>query len=273
MEPSPQARHQPLDSIMPPQENPTTSVKCQCITAALLCLALFALPGNAWAGDDIDFNRDIRPILSAACFQCHGPDEESREADLRLDTQDGALGDHAVIVPGNAEESEVMLRILSKDPEEQMPPAESQNPLSEKEIELLRRWIEQGARWSEHWAFVTPVRPTVPEATDAAWVRNPIDAFVSARREQQGVESAVEADRISLLRRLSLDVIGLPPTIDQIDQFLKDNRPDAYVRQVERLLMSPHYGERWGRIWLDGGPLCGLRRIRKRFASPGLVLS
>ena len=215
---------------------------------------MFYLPITSWA-DEIDFNHDIRPILSAACFSCHGPDEESREADLRLDTHDGVLadlGDHAAIVPGKPSDSELMRRILSEDPDERMPPTEMGEPLSKQKVDLLRRWIEQGAHWSEHWAFVTPQRPAVPEITDAAWVRNPIDAFVSARREEKNLKPSIEADRISLLRRLSLDLVGLPPTIEQVDQFLKDNRPDAYERQVERLLMSPHYGERWGRIWLDG---------------------
>ncbi len=227
----------------------------QCLVATgFSCLVLLSLPALSRA-DQIDFNRDIRPILSAACYSCHGPDDESREADLRLDTHDGALVDldgHAAIVPGKPDESEVMRRILTEDPDERMPPAEGHEPLSEQEVDLLRRWIDQGARWSEHWAFVTPERPGVPENAEAAWFRNPIDAFVSARLKEAGLEPSQEADRISLLRRLSLDLVGLPPTIDQVDQFLKDNRLDAYERQVDRLLMSPHYGERWGRIWLDG---------------------
>ena len=231
-----------------------SKVRRSILAFSLVCFSLLCVPMAAYA-KEIDFNRDIRPILSAACYSCHGPDEESREADLRLDTHEGALadlGDHAAIVPGNPEESELMLRILSEDPDELMPPAETGDPLSEEEVDLLRRWIEEGAQWSEHWAFVAPKRPAVPAIADAAWMRNPIDAFVSERREQESVDSSVEADRISLLRRLSLDLIGLPPSLDQVDQFLKDNRADAYERQVERLLMSPHYGERWGRIWLDG---------------------
>ena len=255
MEPSTLIRYQPPISTMNLNPNSTVPLESRFFTAVFICFMLLYLPAKMQAADEIDFNRDIRPILSSACFSCHGPDDDSREADLRLDTHDGALadlGDYAAIVPGNAEESEAMRRILSEDPDERMPPAEGHEPLPEEEIDLLRRWIDQGASWSEHWAFSAPERPSVPQTSEPAWVRNPIDAFVSARRKQDGIESAVEADRISLLRRLSLDLIGLPPTIEQVDQFLKDNRPDAYERQVERLLMSPHYGERWGRIWLDG---------------------
>jgi hypothetical protein len=203
---------------------------------------------------NVDFNRDIRPILSEACFQCHGPDASHREADLRLDTQEGALADlggYAPIVPGKPQESELLRRILTRAADEQMPPPEGGKRLAEEQIALLRRWIEQGARWSSHWAFVPPKRPTQPDPGNSSWPRNPIDTFVLARLQAEHLEPADQANRTTLLRRLSLDLIGLPPTLAEIDSFLQDQQPDAVRRQVERLLTSPHFGERWGRVWLD----------------------
>ncbi|MBI3465044.1 MAG: DUF1549 domain-containing protein, partial [Planctomycetes bacterium] len=218
------------------------------------CLTLAAPAAAVAAEGVVDFSRDIRPILSGACFQCHGPDEGERQADLRLDTREGAfadLGGHFAIVAGKPDESELWRRITSDDPDERMPPADSGKVLTAKQIELIRTWITQGARWAGHWSFVPPVRPPVPAVKNTAWVRNPIDAFVLARLEREALAPAAEADRVTLLRRLSLDLIGLPPSIAEIDAFLADGRADAYQRQVERLLESPHYGERWGRHWLD----------------------
>jgi hypothetical protein len=219
---------------------------------AFFSLATFT-PRSA-AEAPINFHRDIRPILSEACFQCHGPDEKQRKAHLRLDRKDGAfadLGGYFAIVAGKPDQSKLVERITSKEPEERMPPPKSGKKLSPPQIDLLRRWIEQGAQWSEHWSFIPPVRPAIPEVRNAKWPRNPIDAFILARLEREGLQPSSEADKVTLLRRLSLDLIGLPPTIAEVDAFLADPSPDAYAKQVERLLRSPHYGERWGRYWLD----------------------
>lgn len=197
----------------------------------------------------VDFQRDIRPILSDKCFHCHGPDEEDREADLRLDVAKSAL--ESAIVPGNPDESEVIIRIISDDPEAVMPPTDSGKSLTKDEVELLRRWVAAGAEYRTHWAFTSPVRPPVPVTGEGNWIRNPIDAFIQTRLNSEGLSPSPETDRVTWLRRLSLDLIGLPPTIQQVDAFVGDQSPTAYEKQIERLLKSPHFGERWGRIWLD----------------------
>jgi hypothetical protein len=225
--------------------------------ASLVLLPFFFLvmsEARTSAGTPVDFHRDVRPILSEMCFQCHGPDEKQRKAHLRLDTKEGAFAEldgHFAIVAGKPQESEFFKRITAKDPEERMPPHKTGKKLSPEQIQLIRRWIEQGAKWSVHWSFIPPVRPATPEVRNELWVRNPIDAFVLARLEREGLHPAPEADKVTLLRRLSLDLIGLPPTIAEVDAFLADQSPDAYEKHVERLLRSPHYGERWGRQWLD----------------------
>ncbi len=222
-----------------------------------VALAVLSVGAAAVAAEEpVDFTRDVRPILSAACFKCHGPDEKERKADLRLDTQEGALADlggHAAIVPGQPDQSEALRRMLSTDPDEHMPPADSGKTVTPEQIALVRRWINEGAKWSGHWAFTPPKRPALPTPDEslAAWVRNPIDLFVRARLKHEGLSPSPEADRTTLLRRLSLDLIGLPPRIAEVDAFLADDSPEAYEKQVERLLKSPHYGERWGRHWLD----------------------
>ena len=219
----------------------------------------------------IDFTRDIRPILSENCFRCHGPDTEAREADLRLDVRSAAFADldgHRAIVPGHPGKSELFRRISTADADERMPPADSKKKLTARQIETLRRWIKQGAPWAKHWAFIAPRRPKLPPVKNTKWVRNPIDAFVLARMETQGLAPSPPVDRVTLLRRLSLDLIGLPPTIEEVDAFLKDKRPGAYTRQVDRLLKSPHYGERWGRIWLDAARYAdsdGFEKDKPRF--------
>ncbi len=203
----------------------------------------------------VGFNRDIRPILSDKCFQCHGPDTNQRKAKLRLDSKAAATTPAAsgspAIVPGNLDESELFRRVTSADADEKMPPAKFGKSLSAAEVELLRRWIQEGAEYEPHWAFIPPVRPEVPKVQGERWVKNPIDAFVIARLEKEGLAPAPEADRPTLIRRLSLDLTGLPPTPDEVDAFVADGRSDACGRLVERLLDSPHYGERWARIWLD----------------------
>jgi hypothetical protein len=209
----------------------------------------------AFAQPAINFNRQIRPILSENCFRCHGPDNKERKARLRLDTRAGAFGKlrsggHAV-VPGKSAESELIARITAADPAERMPPSKSNRHLTAAQINLLRRWIDQGAKWSEHWAFVPPRRPALPEVKNTAWARDPIDRFILARLEKEKLLPSAEADRARLLRRLTLDLTGLPPTPAELDAFLADQSPQAYERVVDRLLNSPHYGERLAVDWLD----------------------
>ncbi len=207
------------------------------------------------ASRKVAFARDIRPILAEKCFRCHGPDAKQRKGKLRLDNRRDATAPAAsgspAIVPGNLDESELYQRITAEDPDQRMPPAQSGKSLSTEEIARLKAWIEEGAEYQGHWAFVPPTRPELPAVTDPGWCRNPIDFFVLATLQAQGLAPSVEADKFTLIRRLSLDLIGLPPTSQEVDAFVADRREDAYSRLVDRLLDSPHYGERWGRIWLD----------------------
>lgn len=207
----------------------------------------------------VDYSRDIRPILSNNCFRCHGPDEAQREAGLRLDTPDGAvadLGGYQAIVPENPEASHALVRILSSDPDEQMPPPDSGLKLTDAEISLLKQWIQQGAGYTQHWSFRPVQRPAVPivsgtpSATGAGSL-NPIDYFVRQRLHMHGLTASPEAEQTVLLRRVFLDVTGLPPALEEIEFYLSDESADAYAKMVERALASPHYGERWGRHWLD----------------------
>lgn len=203
---------------------------------------------------EFDFATDIRPLLSDGCFACHGPDDQHREADLRLDLKENAFGSsdgHAFIVPGKPLESLLYQRIISKDEDERMPPVDSGKSFSPSDIEKIRKWIEAGAPWASHWAFHPPQKSDLPRVQQKGLIQNPIDAFVLEKLEQQQLSFSPKADRTTLLRRLSLDLIGLPPSIEEVDQFLNDKRPNAYQAQVQKLLASPHYGERWGRIWLD----------------------
>ena len=203
----------------------------------------------------VDFNYHIKPILSDRCFACHGPDENTMEAGLRFDIEEKALAKLEsglrAIVPGNLNKSEMYHRILTEDAEEMMPPPESNLTLSEYEKALLIRWIEQGAEYKPHWSFIPPEKPAVPEVIQKEWAQNPIDNFVLARIEQEGLAPAEEADKETLIRRVSFDLTGLPPTVEETDAFLTDNSPDAYEKVVDRLLASPHYGERMANEWLD----------------------
>jgi mono/diheme cytochrome c family protein len=203
----------------------------------------------------VDFNRDIRPILSDNCFQCHGPDEKARKARLRLDVKEGAFAPRQdgppVIVPGRSAASELVRRITAPDPDDVMPPPESNRQLTPRQIELLTRWVEQGARWDQHWAFVAPARPALPPVKNRRWPRNGIDYFVLARLEKERLPPAPEADRERLIRRVSLDLTGLPPTPAEVDAFVRDRAPDAYEKVVDRLLASPRFGERLASEWLD----------------------
>ncbi|MGB0599382.1 MAG: PSD1 and planctomycete cytochrome C domain-containing protein [Rubripirellula sp.] len=215
------------------------------------CFVLFAsFVVTAARAEEIDFARDIRPILSENCSFCHGPDEETREADLRLDTATGAAN---VIEPNDSETSELYRRLITDDVDELMPPPESNRQLSKREIELIRKWIESGASWEQHWSFQSIREVEVPQVsvTDHAPVRNPIDAFVQQRLADRGISPSPEASRSTLIRRLSLDLTGLPPTPEQVATFLADSRPDAYERLVDQLLDSPAYGIRMAWPWLD----------------------
>jgi hypothetical protein len=215
---------------------------------------LAALAGPA-RGEPVDFSRDVRPILSRHCFKCHGPDEKARKAKLRLDVRDAATaetkGGGRPIVPGKPDESELVRRISSADETEVMPPPATKNPLSPAQQQLLRQWIAEGAEYQPHWAFVAPRQAPLPPVRQADWPRNAIDHFVLARLEAAGLRPSPQADRYTLVRRLYLDLIGLPPTPEEADAFAQDPAPDAYERVVDRLLASPHYGERWARRWLD----------------------
>lgn len=204
--------------------------------------------------DRVDFDRDVRPILSANCYACHGPDEASRDMDLRLDTLEGMtadLGGYQAVVPGYPDKSELMVRVRASDPDERMPPVDSHKTLSDEEIRILENWIAQGAKWQGHWAF-EPIRaPTAPALATDDWSRTPIDRFVFARLSGAGLQPNPDADRRTLIRRLYLDLTGLPPTPEQARAFEADTRPDAYERLVDSLLESPHFGEHMARGWLD----------------------
>ena len=203
---------------------------------------------------EIDFNRDIRSILSNKCLTCHGPDKDKRKAGLRLDTEAGSredLGGYAAVLPGKPELSELLARVVTEDEDDRMPPAESGARLSENEVSLLRRWIEEGAAYDEHWSYVTPTRPAFPTVELEEWVQNPIDRFVLARIEERGWEPSTEADRWALARRVAIDLTGLPPTLAEARAFVNDERVDAYERYVDSLLFKDAYGERWARVWLD----------------------
>ena len=199
----------------------------------------------------VDFNREVRPIFSDTCFACHGPDDKQRMAKLRFDTKEGAFGKPGVIVPGSSANSRLMKRITATDPETVMPPPSSGHKLSTQQIDTLRRWIDEGANWSQHWAYQTPLRAELPKVTNPGWVRNPIDNFILARLEKEGLKPAPEADKATLIRRVSFDLTGLPPTTAEVDAFLADKSANAYEKVVERLLASPHYGERMALQWLD----------------------
>lgn len=202
------------------------------------------------ADSKVEFNRDVRPILSDKCFYCHGPDKNHRKADLRLDVRADAVSAKA-ISPGKPAESELIVRIFTANEDDLMPPPEAHKTLTQAQKELLKRWIEQGAEYQEHWAYLPAKRINPPTVENTAWVRNPIDAFIVAKLSASKLTPSPEADRRTLLRRLSLDLTGLPPTIEEVEAFLRDKSPRAYEKQVERLLRSPHYGERMAVPWLD----------------------
>src|SRR5215472_6819329 len=210
---------------------------------------------NSAPARQIDFNRDIRPILADKCWGCHGPDATAKKIKLRLDSETAATADlgggRRAIVPGVVEQSQLARRITASDELMRMPPVDSGRKLAQSEIDLLIEWIRQGARWQRHWSFITPTRPALPEIKNKYWPKNAIDYFVLERLEREGMGPAPEADRETLVRRVSLDLTGLPPTTREVDDFLDDKSPSAYEKVVDRLLASPRYGERMATPWLD----------------------
>lgn len=220
-------------------------------------VALLVFANPLWAGDwtPPDFNWDVRTILAENCFKCHGPDAEQRQAGLRLDESESARSPAEsgaiAIVPGDPQSSELVRRIDSSDPGDMMPPPGAMHRLSEEQKDTLRRWVAAGAEYAPHWAYLPPRPSPVPQVRAFDWSHNPIDVFVLANLEARGLKPAPPADRYTLLRRVSFDLIGLPPTPEEADAFVHDPSPDAYTRVVDRLLSSPQYGERWARQWLD----------------------
>ncbi|WKN32914.1 DUF1553 domain-containing protein [Porifericola rhodea] len=204
----------------------------------------------------VDFNLHVKPILSDRCFACHGPDNGNREAGLRLDTEEGALSalkeseGHA-FVPGKPEESQAFLRMISTDPDLVMPPPKANLKLTDYEIDVIKKWIKQGAEWKDHWAFIPPKKSALPEVENEDWVNNPIDRFVLAKLENEKLEPAPQAKKEKLIRRVTFDLTGLPPTVEEIDKFVKDDSPEAYEKLVDRLLASKNYGEHMATTWLD----------------------
>jgi len=237
-------------------------------TILLFCLLLFAFTSceqksqipDAVAGvqlpEKVDFNFHVKPILSDRCFACHGPDNNARKASLRLDTEEGAFAalkeskGHA-IVKANLAKSAIYQHIISKDPEMQMPPPNSNLKLSDYEIALIGKWIEQGAEWKKHWSFIPPQMPEIPQVKDKSFVKNPIDNFILQKLEKEGLSPSPLVSKEKLIRRASFDLTGLPPTVAEIDDFLQDNAPNAYEKVIDRLLASPHFGERMSADWLD----------------------
>jgi hypothetical protein len=241
---------------------------CPAVRAWLAAsLVVFVMPTMtsraADAAASVSFGRDILPILSSRCFQCHGPDEHARKAKLRLDRREGAL---AVVTPGKSQTSELIRRINAEPDDGLMPPRKTNRRLSAREKELLRRWIDEGAAWSKHWAYEIPVRPALPIVKNAAWLRNAIDHFVLARLEKEGLRPSAEATKEALIRRVALDLTGLSPTVHEIRAFLADKAPNAYEKVVDRLLASPRYGERMALHWLDDARFADTNGYQNDFA-------
>jgi mono/diheme cytochrome c family protein len=237
---------------------PQRSPAVQIVAASAALIALLSAASLGARGQSVpaspaplSFNRDIRPILSNNCFACHGPDEKKRETDFHFDTKDGMFLEEGIIVPGSAAKSVLVKKITEPDPKDRMPPPDSGHKLTDAQIALLKRWIDEGARWDTHWAYTAPSRPELPAVRQTQWVRNPIDQFILARLERDGLEPSREADKTTLLRRLSYDLTGLPPAPAEVDAFLADKSPDAYEKRVDALLASAHYGERMAMPWLD----------------------
>lgn len=219
------------------------------VTACVLASATSSISVAAETAGRIQFSRDVRPILSDKCFVCHGPDAEQRQANLRLDLE--AAAKESVIVPGEPEDSELIRRIMSSDSDHRMPPVDSKLDLSAEERALLRTWIQQGASWDGHWAFLTPQAVAPPAVQDEQWPRNAIDHFILHNLERQSLTPSAEASAETLLRRVSFDITGLPPSLEEIDAFLAEDSSSAWSDLIDRLLASDHYGERMASVWLD----------------------
>ncbi len=217
---------------------------------ALCCGILLSASTGVEAKEKVDFSSDIQPLLSKNCLACHGLDAGSRKADLRLDQRAAAV-DAGVIVPGEPDESELVARVETSDSILVMPPVDSGHSLTEQEIALFRRWVAEGAEYEEHWSFSPPVKVEPPQGEQSDWPASAIDHFVLRRLEDAGLKPRSEADRLTLIRRVSLDLTGLPPTVEEAEAFVADQSPKAYEKVVDRLLASPAYGERWARMWLD----------------------
>jgi mono/diheme cytochrome c family protein len=246
-----------LETDFAPMSSFTMTIR-RISTANLVVVVWLVLPmraSGAESSQKISYVKEVRPILSRNCFQCHGPDEQARQGDLRLDDRASAIGQlptgtHA-IVPGKPAQSELINRITSSEHDGVMPPRENGKRLSESEVNLLRKWIEQEADYSKHWSYEKPIRSIPPTIAEPGWAKNAVDHFIGNRLDREGLHSTVTADRESLLRRVSLDLTGLPPTIEENRVFLDETRPDAFERAVDRLLSAPTFGERWGAVWLD----------------------
>jgi hypothetical protein len=212
-------------------------------------------PPRVHADHSVDYLRDVRPIMAEHCFQCHGPDAAQRQSGLRLDQREGAVArlesGKTAIVPGDSAASELVRRIKSDDSDVVMPPPETKRLLTKAQQRILRQWIDTGANYAEHWAYRRPVRPILPSTRNSSWTRNAVDLFVLQKLESLKIVPSPEADRITLIRRLSFDLTGLPPTIEEVDAFLADTSTAAYERLVDRLLASPHFGEKLAQDWLD----------------------
>jgi hypothetical protein len=237
-------------------ERPIRRVRADLLARIVLAPFLAACLVPATRADEprVEFNRQIRPLLSNRCFRCHGPDARQRKADLRLDLEGAAKGKRdgePVIIPGKPDDSELIRRTTSEDETERMPPPGAGKPLTRDEANLLRRWITEGAEYQPLWSFLPPRRPRMPSVRDARWPQNPIDQFVLARLEAEDLIPSPAADNVTLIRRLSLDLLGLAPAPGQVDAFVTDSEPLAYERLVDRLLASPHFGERMAMYWLD----------------------
>ena len=230
------------------ENRPAFCVSFVYMRSTLSIIAVF-LPALALA-EKVDFTTQVQPIFSENCYACHGPDEEAVESGLRLDVHELALkgGESGkAIVPGDAAASLILKRITHTDPDEIMPPPNKKKALKPEQVAVIRQWIEEGAEWGTHWAFLAPERPQVPAVKDSVWVKTPIDRFVLAKLEAQGAKPSPAADPATLLRRLSLDLTGLPPTLEELSAIGKTEV------EVTRLISSPHFGERWAREWLDAG--------------------
>jgi hypothetical protein len=229
------------------------------VSTSMAVILSIALQGGSFAAQTegkpgvqapIEFNRDVRPILSDNCFYCHGNDPSHRKGELRLDIREEALAKEAFL-PGNPEKSELVKRLFTTDADDLMPPPDSHKKLTTEQREILKRWIAEGAKYQKHWSFESPNRTALPQVKDPNWVRNPIDRFVLATLEKKGIKPAPEADRATLARRLSLDIIGLPPTPDEVQRFVQDKAADADDRFITELMKRPQWGEHRARYWLD----------------------